>query len=909
MRKLRSIQAACLASLMAIMVGTATTPAVALADAPTPRFDGTHEAGTKRGLIQTNNPNINRSNLQEPLEWNPEYTLEIGSHVSDIDFNSLNGQYELTDLTPADFGEDGLPGTDDDGSGWKISFKESSPRNIVPNPDVEALTRWNTEDTTPVKITLPSYLAEGTEIPVKSHVNADELPGDVLADNEYEGTITVSGNETVSQDKWTKTPLTPIGEDVSWGVAWSNTTSGPHSGISLYDVLPYEGDANGTKLSTPLSDIRFNLIQTDDDVEVYVSDNEPSTEPTDEEWVKLDRISGEPAEALDGEITMFKIVDPELEAGKTQLIEVTASTEGTTNGDTLKSSLSSGNVESPYLSLPVTSPVVSELYETSIAGRVFYDDDQSGSKNDDETNVIQGSTIELKDSSGNVVSTTTSDGEGHYSFTGNEVGDYVVSLSHAGSNVEASWKGTTPLEKNVKLTPANPTSSNDFGFFAEIAEEKEPPSIEVVKKIKEHNGTDPIQGGTEETFVFTVTNTGDIPLSDIKLTDSVYGQLECSNEIPVLAAGESFDCEITEEVLSTKDNEGNPLRRSLLEPTASTLGYDSTSKNYYTGQKLCTTQDFCPSGQTITDLDFTKDGNLVAAYGDWNSNVDSFGNKRVSINEISPISGRMMRSPVPGGSEAFDKITKIDGNLYMPTTDPSDKAGYNQTGGNISGAWTDEGDDWDLLKTNKNMIHTFDIAKRGDTYYMSGSASGEGGVVLAGKKGEAFKTIVSHTHDSYTRIYGLLISGDNLYYILTSAGTQSGLHKLNLETLESEKISIGVRSNMGSSGLMNFNGQPVVFSPNNREDTIYRNNLVNIETNKVVASFPNNVDNFYQADDGETYALSAGRVYRVVEGATTHPQVAEFYGDTNFRTLAVKDNQAYIGGTFGRIEVIPFTTN
>lgn len=60
-------------------------------------------------------------------------------------------------------------------------------------------------------------------------------------------------------------------------------------------------------------------------------------------------------------------------------------------------------------------------------------------------------------------------------------------------------------------------------------------------------------------------------------------------------------------------------------PYAGKTGYDANSTNYYNGEKLCASF-WCPAGQSITtDMGITRDDKIVAGYGDWQTNVDSFG--------------------------------------------------------------------------------------------------------------------------------------------------------------------------------------------------------------------------------------------------------------------------------------------
>lgn len=64
-------------------------------------------------------------------------------------------------------------------------------------------------------------------------------------------------------------------------------------------------------------------------------------------------------------------------------------------------------------------------YSGTISGRVFNDFDADGRDND-LNNGIEGRTVQLRDTYGNVIATTTTDSSGNYSFTGLSEGNYQV---------------------------------------------------------------------------------------------------------------------------------------------------------------------------------------------------------------------------------------------------------------------------------------------------------------------------------------------------------------------------------------------------------------------------------------------------------------------------------------------------
>lgn len=83
------------------------------------------------------------------------------------------------------------------------------------------------------------------------------------------------------------------------------------------------------------------------------------------------------------------------------------------------------------------------------------------------------------------------------------------------------------------------------------------------------------------------------------------------------------------------------------------------------------------------------DGNkLIAGYGDWNTNSDSFGSAaaRVGIEPLDLGTNTWQPKTPLVGTESIDRIRTIDGALYVPTIDPSNygSGGYAT---NATGKW------------------------------------------------------------------------------------------------------------------------------------------------------------------------------------------------------------------------------
>lgn len=174
---------------------------------------------------------------------------------------------------------------------------------------------------------------------------------------------------------------------------------------------------------------------------------------------------------------------------------------------------------------------------------------------------------------------------------------------------------------------------------------------------------------------------------------------------------------------STSAAESVTFSEFATHPYASKAGYDRTSQNYYTGVFLCTTADFCPVGQSLNNMSFTSDGTLIATYGNYASNVDSFGVDagRVGVVPLD-IATQTWGNMTFAGSESIDSIRTIGGKQYIPTTDPSDK------GGGKSGYLTNVSGAWQFKADNTGAVHQFDMTTlTGSDLWLFGSREWAGG--------------------------------------------------------------------------------------------------------------------------------------------------------------------------------------
>lgn len=839
----------------------------------------------------------------ESLVWQPEYNIKIASAFSSLDFTSnFTDNWDIMSVVDANFGPDGLPGTGDDVNGWSLNIKAK-----------KALTYTNTlevHNVTPVNgilATLPAYIPNNTKLNLENTViNVPAGLGDNSANNKATAQPTSYTRATVAQSKWLYSPRhQQAGKDVSWGISWSNTSTVAEGPAQFIDILPYNGDGRGTKMAKPLSNIRFNLRTPDTDIAVEVTDADPKTiTPANISNGTVKFVLLKDRALLTKEITAFRVTEQSVNANAVRLLEVTASTQGLADNDVIGNRLEESSVLSMGMPITATVPVLTVLFSTKVSGQTFYDLDKDGKKGPLETAIIRGATVALYDKSGAEVGRSTTKEDGSYSFDNIELGEYTVSVIDKGANVPAEWMSTSVNPQKVNLTVVNNKAlAVNFGYFGAAPKS----AIEVSKSVDGVAKGATINHGQDLNFVFVVRNTGDAPLANVTLQDDVLGPIDCA--IPVLYAGDSFTCRTTvpasaTDPIITENPKVKSWFQTILHPVASKIGFDSTSRDYYTGEKLCD-KDFCPNGDMITGLQFTESGNLIASYGDWTSNVDSFGNMRVSLEELNPVTGEQLTASIPLGTEATETIRTIDGHLYIPTIDPSDKPAYGQKNAGTPGVWTNRSGKWEFITSSYPMIHVFDVAKAGNDLYFAGSAFVNGldtGVVVK-VAADGTSKVVWHKrgdHPYMPRVTSIIGIGDGK--IIFNHNESWEIYLMDTKTGEVE-----VYSETGSRMMRRFH------MLNDR--VVHQDSTWIYDTkfgySEMLTQDGSHVSNLYSTDEG-LYYLSGQSLY-LITGFDEKNQffkiqkIADIQTTPNkswynhFMTIAVRDGWLYMGDVGGHI--------
>lgn len=221
----------------------------------------------------------------------------------------------------------------------------------------------------------------------------------------------------------------------------------------------------------------------------------------------------------------------------------------------------------------------------SIGDCVWEDTNKDGIQDDDETTGVPGVTVGLYTSSTSetALQTETTDNEGCYLFEDVEAGTYVVKFSlpvgyayspvGAGTDTckDSDANVTTGYTGNISLDAGENDLCWDAGLY------RLNPQIQIIKsEIADHDNAEDFQivasGGTA-TFHIKVTNTGEVDLKDVVVTDEMAPgcarnisteDLDESTPVGVLKVDQSvtYTCEdtnVTESYTNVAEVEGTPI--------------------------------------------------------------------------------------------------------------------------------------------------------------------------------------------------------------------------------------------------------------------------------------------------------------------------------------------------------------
>lgn len=190
---------------------------------------------------------------------------------------------------------------------------------------------------------------------------------------------------------------------------------------------------------------------------------------------------------------------------------------------------------------------VAVLLDAHLGDRVWVDDDLDGVQDPDESG-LAGIVVDALDPSGALVASTVTDSDGMYDLPVRP-GRYQVrfTLPAGHSFTERGAGGDVELDSDTDvltgLTSIVTVDQGDLRLDLDAGVIVHDPAVVIEKTT---NGIDAdvapgplLRSGTQATFLYTVTNTGNLELVDLLIEDDLLGPV-CV--VPSLPVGESADC-------------------------------------------------------------------------------------------------------------------------------------------------------------------------------------------------------------------------------------------------------------------------------------------------------------------------------------------------------------------------------
>ncbi|GAB3601278.1 DUF7507 domain-containing protein [Microbacterium tumbae] len=365
----------------------------------------------------------------------------------------------------------------------------------------------------------------------------------------------------------------------SWETRWYNFQSSSQGESYFVDVLPYDGDARGTgfsgtaKLATaivtdgagaPAAEGYATLQYTTDPAsDVYAAEaNDASIDWADADGVDLAEIDG---------VTALRVIVHDFASGEPGLggLLVTLDVEGQRDGDRYV------NTTNGWLGvnglLGMSNPAEITVVDSSIAGIVWEDLNADGVRDEGEP-LIGGATVRLLDAAGEEVAVVETGADGGYLFPALHSGEYrtVVDVSGLGFPANHVVSNTYDLDGDldsdsgaIQLAKAEDRIAVDFGYATRVSE------IDLEKSGRLAGDA---RAGEWVDWEFTITNTGENPLTSVELVDHLDGvvdlQVQWPGEEGVLEAGDSAPA--TARYQLTQED----LDRGFVHNTATASGLD-----------------------------------------------------------------------------------------------------------------------------------------------------------------------------------------------------------------------------------------------------------------------------------------------------------------------------------------------
>lgn len=438
-------------------------------------------------------------------------TITLPPTITTVDVSAaVAAGWTLVSETPADLGPDGVPGTSDDRSGIVLVFSRDGVVPALGKADLPSFTlpvvtsvhaptsqRITAQSLTQVQITSPTP----TSLSANDSVNTTVLQG-----------------ETLSMEGDTTTPrIAATDHTASWTTRWYNyATSGHDAPTYVMDVLPYDGDARGTRTTGKVTLTGVSLLGGAEaagavvEVTTAAPDTIGAAPGTGVAWTTL-------TDATDlSAVTAVRIALSGLATGSAGGFTLATDVTGHSLDDVLVNSATSASTGST-LTMD-TGNVSVTVVGATLSGRVVIDTDRDGLATSSGDPAV-GARVQLLDGeSGTEMLTTVTDADGGYTFRGVGAGSYrvaVVPTSIAGAFVTPTVDPDDTVDGATDLTVGVLDTIDDLDFAFAVRN----PAVTVSTVGRAPSGSLTLEDAL--TFTSTVTNAGDAPLTGLAITDTL----------------------------------------------------------------------------------------------------------------------------------------------------------------------------------------------------------------------------------------------------------------------------------------------------------------------------------------------------------------------------------------------------
>lgn len=320
------------------------------------------------------------------------------------------------------------------------------------------------------------------------------------------------------------------GEDFEYTITVANTTNDNYNNLVAIDNLPENKDVNGSKFSGTYSISGVSVEDSEgnipSDVNIYFSAN-PVTDTLTKDnintvgtWTLLTNANKSQA----SNAKAFKITKSVLNKNTSISLKVKLKTNGN-KADDIYANRVTCNIDG--ISTLLAPPAVeTKVIGKEIKGRFLVDVNRDGIVDNKDT-AVSNAKVQLLNKEGDILSDTTTDKDGNYSFKGLALGDYKVKFIIP-TSTKLSTKGNDNNNNNFHANTNSITdtitvsadSSNIVRNAGVI------PTVNITKSV---DSSFSFKGRTR-TFTIKVSNPSDYDVSDVSIKDTIPSGFTVTDE-------------------------------------------------------------------------------------------------------------------------------------------------------------------------------------------------------------------------------------------------------------------------------------------------------------------------------------------------------------------------------------------